>query len=245
MEKKKLLIADAAEEFRLALADMLQGTYHVRSCRTGKEALALLRSFEPDVMVLDLMLPELDGISLLQSASAEGLCPMVLATTRFSSSYVFDSTDHLGIEYVMMKPCDLRATIARIHDLSRRIRHSTSVSEDPRTQTAALLTALNMPTKLDGYDYLLEIIPSEVRRPGQSFTKELYPSAGAIFGVDKSNVERSIRNAIAAAWNHRDEQVWLRFFSPESDGSLRRPTNSTFICQLANAIRMNSGIENL
>lgn len=237
MEKKKLLIADATEEFRLALTDMLQETYHLRTCRTGMEALALLRSFQPDILVLDLMLPELDGISLLQHASAEGLCPMVLATTRFSSSYVYDSTDQLGIEYIMMKPCDLRATIARIHDLSKRIRCAQPAPTDPETLTAAILSELGMPTKLDGYSYLLKAIPSEVRCPGQSFSKELYPSVAAFFDTDKANVERSIRNAISGAWEHRNEEVWLKYFPPNADGSLRRPTNSTFICQLANAIR--------
>lgn len=78
MDAMKLLIADGNEEFRRALAAELQGAYHVRCCGDGKEALSLLRSFVPDVLVLDLMLPELDGISLLQSAASAGLCPMVL-----------------------------------------------------------------------------------------------------------------------------------------------------------------------
>ena len=97
MDRQKLLIADGTEDFRLALSEILQETYHVCSCQNGKEALALLRSFQPDVLVLDLMIPGLDGISLLQAASSEGICPMVLATTRVSNSYVLDSAYRLGV----------------------------------------------------------------------------------------------------------------------------------------------------
>lgn len=69
MRKLKLLIADAGEEFRLALEERLHNTYTICGSGEGNEAMALLRSFRPDVMILDLMLPGLDGITLLQRAA--------------------------------------------------------------------------------------------------------------------------------------------------------------------------------
>ena len=113
MDAMKLLIADGNEEFRRALAAELQGAYHVRCCGDGKEALSLLRSFVPDVLVLDLMLPELDGISLLQSAASAGLCPMVLVTSRFYNDYILGALGELSVGYMMRKPCDIPATAAR------------------------------------------------------------------------------------------------------------------------------------
>lgn len=110
MDAMKLLIADGNEEFRRALAAELQGAYHVRCCGDGKEALSLLRSFVPDVLVLDLMLPELDGISLLQSAASAGLCPMVLVTSRFYNDYILGALGELSVGYMMRKPCDIPAT---------------------------------------------------------------------------------------------------------------------------------------
>ena len=101
MDTRKLLIADGNEEFRRALAAELQGAYHVRCCDDGKEALSLLRSFAPDVLVLDLMLPGLDGISLLQSAAASGLCPMVLVTSRFYNDYVLTALGELSVGYML------------------------------------------------------------------------------------------------------------------------------------------------
>lgn len=139
MDAMKLLIADGNEEFRRALAAELQGAYHVRCCGDGKEALSLLRSFVPDVLVLDLMLPELDGISLLQSAASAGLCPMVLVTSRFYNDYILGALGELSVGYMMRKPCDIPATAARIGDLSRHIRAPLVTPPDPQTQVTNLL----------------------------------------------------------------------------------------------------------
>ena len=79
----KLLIAEGSEEFRQALAEKVTGAYLIRVCVEGKDALETMRSFRPDLMVLDLMLPGLDGVSLLQRASEEADPPTVLAVSCF------------------------------------------------------------------------------------------------------------------------------------------------------------------
>lgn len=171
MDARKLLIADGNEEFRRALAAELQGAYHVRCCDDGKEALSLLRSFAPDVLVLDLMLPGLDGISLLQSAAASGLCPMVLVTSRFYNDYVLTALGELSVGYMMRKPCDIPATAARIGDLSRQIRTPLVTPPDPQTQVTNLLLSLSVPSKLRGYAYLREAVPMMLKDPDQPITK--------------------------------------------------------------------------
>lgn len=242
MDTRKLLIADAAEDFRLALADALQGTYCVHVCQDGKDALALLHSFHPDILVLDLMLPELDGISLLQSAVDAGIHPMVLATTRFVSDYVLDAMDRFGVEYLMVKPCDIQAAAARISDLSQRLRQPFSLQPDHRVSVTNLLLALGVPTKLRGYTYLREAVLLMARNPGQSITKELYPAVAAACDSAASHVERSIRSAITAAWEHRDDRYWQQYFRTGADGILPRPSNATFISRLADSLRMNTDV---
>ena len=93
MDRKKLLIAEGTEDFRAALTDSLRGAFHLRECGDGNLAMEMLRRFQPDILVLDLMLPGLDGISLLQMAAAAGIRPMVLATTRFVSDYVLEAIE--------------------------------------------------------------------------------------------------------------------------------------------------------
>lgn len=239
MDALKLLIADGNEEFRLALAQALQGAYYVRSCESGKDALELLRSYGPDVFVLDLMLPELDGISLLQSAAAAGIRPMVLATTPFLTDYVLDAAQKLGIGYMMRKPCDIRATVARIRDLSQRLAPPPVSQPDPRTNVTNLLLSLGIPTKLHGYAYLREAILLMSRDPGQSITKELYPMVAELCGCNPKHVERSSRNAIEAAWRHRDDRIWQLYFQPGPNGIIPRPTNGTFISRLADSLQLS------
>ncbi len=146
MARAKVLIAESTEEFRLALAELLQEEYQVRSCQDGKEALALLHSFRPDVMVLDMMLSQLDSISLLQNATAAGICPVVLATTRYYTPYLSDSTTLWGIQYVMRKPCDLRATVERIGDLVHLAKAAPVKAVDPSTHVDTMLLSLNIPS---------------------------------------------------------------------------------------------------
>lgn len=236
MDAQKLLIAEGAEEFRANLAETLQGTYHVRTCKDGQEALSLLRSFRPDILVLDLMIPGLDGISLLQNAVSGGICPMVLATTKLLTPYICESAERLGIEYLIVKPCDIRATAARIGDLSQRIRQPLICTPDPRTFVSNLLVSLGVPTKLRGYPYLREAIILISRNRDQSITKELYPTVAATCGERGKNIERSIRTAIEKAWLRRDDRIWQMYFTPGADGIIPRPSNAEFISRLADSL---------
>ena len=118
METMTLLIADSSEEFCKSLIDALQGNYRIQTCRTGKEALEILRTSTPDLLIMDLMLPELDGLTLLQVLADSGIRPTVLATTRLTNDYVIATSTKLGVEYLMVKPCDIRAIAKRVRDLS-------------------------------------------------------------------------------------------------------------------------------
>lgn len=238
METLKLLIADGTEEFRLALTEQVRGIYQIRTCQEGHETLCMLHSFKPDVLVLDMMLPGLDGITLLQRAAEAGLRPMVLATTRLLNDYVIDSVSRLGVGYLMVKPCDVNATVARLQDLTERLKPPAVSRPDPRTAVSNMLLTLGIPTKLDGYGYLREAILVAMRRQGQMVTKEIYPAVGKTCNASATQVERSIRSAIKRAWERRDESVWRMYFQTGSDGMLERPTNAEFISQLADRMAM-------
>ena len=237
-EKLKMLIADGSEEFAAALADMVRGAYILRRSRDGLETLEVIGSFRPDILVLDLMLPGLDGISILNQAAAAGARPMVLATSRYVSDYVVEAMQRMGVGYLMVKPCDVRATVARLGDLSQRLKQPLFTRPDPRTAVSNLLLTLGVPTKLRGYAYLREAVLERIRDPAQSVTKELYPCVAALCCATTIQVERSIRSAIAAAWIRRDEQVWRLYFQPDPDGSLPRPTNAAFISRLADSVSL-------
>lgn len=237
MDATKLLIADSSEEFALALQDALLGPYHVRIARDGKEAEALLDSFRPDILVLDLVLPYLDGITLLQSAVSAGNCPRVLAMSVFFSDYMVDTMTELGVGYIMRKPCQVCAVAARVRDLRARIHPPRPVPSDPKNQAARILISMSFKAKWDGYLYLKEAIAFTIHQHNPSMTKELYPAIAALCDSRSDLVERSIRSAIESAWLHRDDRVWQQYFPAGPDGIISRPTNADFIARLTEVIR--------
>ena len=228
---RKLLIADCNEEYRTALAAALCSKYHVLCCRSGSEALALLQQEHPDIFVLDLMLPELDGLTLLERIAASGICPMVLAATPIFSEYVISCAQRLGIEYLVRKPCAIEAVASRIQDLSLRLK-SPKPKIDPASYVTELLLSLDISTKHNGFAYLREAIVLMAKDPAQSVTKVLYPEVARICDCHKENVERSIRTALDKAWERRDTEKWQQYFP----NARQRPSNAVFISRLAEAL---------
>lgn len=236
METISILIADSSEEFRSTLTNALQGNYRIFSCRSGKEALDFTLETPPDILILDLMLPELDGISLLQLIFASGIRPLVLATTKLYNDYVVDATVKLGVEYLMIKPCDIRAIVGRVKDLSNSLSKPILSAPDRRTHVSNLLVSLGVSTKLRGYSYLREAVLYMADNPMASVTKELYPAVARRFGCSGSQVERAIRNAIQGAWSQHPGGAWFQIFQSDAQGTVPRPSNSSFISCLADRI---------
>lgn len=230
---QKLLIVDATEEFRSALADAAKGIYIVRTCGDGEEALELAATFAPDILVLDLTVSGMDGLSLAQILSQGPVKPVILATTRFTSPYVLDAAGRTGIDYMMVKPCNIRAVLARLEDLVSCREPKVRARPDPKVSVSNLLLALGIHTNNKGYIYLREAIPLYAKDPQQSVTKELYPLVGKLCGGSVEQVERAMRTAIQRAWNQRDEQIWKMYFVTLADGFVKRPSNSEFISRLA------------
>ena len=232
----KLLIADESEDFRLALAQQLAGIYVIRMCRTGREALELAGSFRPDAIVMDVMLPELDGVSLIQQIRQMGLHSQILVTATFRTDYITTSLSRLGIGYMMIKPCDIRATVARLRELTEPMIPMTPARPDLKTAVTNHLQRLGVATKLRGFAYLREAIILYMRKPGQMVTKEIYPEVASLCDAEWKQVERSIRSAISGAYQRRNEAVWRQYFTCESDSVLERPSNTAFISAVANIL---------
>ncbi len=235
MRTPNLLIADSSEEFALSLSVALQASFKVRCCKNGKEALEHFQSDPPEVIVLDLMLPEIDGISFLHMIHQQNFHPTILATTRLISDYVIENVQKLGIGYLIVKPCDVSSIAERVLDLCKL--SSSAPAMSPKARVAYILSSLGIAVKLRGYAYLQDAILLMVERPGMSITKELYPSVGDIHNTTGVLVERSIRSAIKGAWEKRDNQVWQKYFLANADGDVPHPTTAQFIARLAEILR--------
>ena len=223
MAQYKVLIADSSEDFCRILEDQLKSFCSVCSCRTGSRALDLIKEYRPDFLILDLMLPELDGISLLFGITAVGACPGILATSCYVSSYILKAAEDLGVSYLMEKPCSAE----KITGILRRLlqAHSAGNTADRYARVSGALLQLGFSAKLRGYAYLREAVILLSRDPEMSILKELYPEVAGMFGVSADDVEHSIRSAAADAWNHRPEEIWNLYFGEEKI----RPSNAVLI----------------
>ena len=236
MQTRKLLIAESSDELRQALTDSLSERYHICACGSGDRALELLRNFSPDIIYIDLMLPQMDGIAVLQAAAREGIHPTVLAAVSFDTPYINNALSRLQIGYVVRRPCAPSIIAGHIDELSGIGLQQPLPQTDLAAATAALLNQLGMGNNLSGFQYLVTAMPMFLENPRQALTKELYPAIGKPYGKHWTQVERSIRNAIETAWNRRNERVWQRYFTPSADGTIPRPTNGQMLHSLHTAL---------
>ena len=219
-----LLIADSNDAFRQQLADAFQPYYRTLTCGNGQEALDLLCQENCDCLVLDLMLPELDGISMLETAVSRGVRPIVIAISPLFTQYTFDVAESLGIGYMIRRPCPVQAVVARMLDLEQRVNPAWA----SREQINRFLLWLGVSTVYNGYLPLVEALMLLAENPSQSITKVLYPEVAKRIGSGSKAVERNIRSAIEHAWNSGNAERWQKIF-PELN---ERPSNSLFFSRV-------------
>ena len=233
MEEKKILIAEASQEFSESLCDILGENYNLQVCHSGLAVKGLLEEFDPDVLVMDLTLPGLDGISLLKQICTLPVRPKILLTTCFMSPYVEAAIASLGVDMVVLKPCQVEILAERIEDLTQSEESQLMLRLQPRSSIATMLMELNIPPKRRGFVYLEKGIHQYLQHPGQGMTKTIYPDLAREYRTQPGAVERAIRQVIHESWAKRDDRVWRIYFTPERDGSVSRPTNAEFISGLA------------
>lgn len=231
-----LLIADGSESFVTMLISELGTQFQIRTCADGEEALKLLPQYQPDILILNLMLPYVDGLMVLQKSSFRP--SLILATTMYMSAYVEQAVHALEIDYTMISPSP-EAVAERLRDLLHQ--YTTIPGDaDPNSSITHHLHLLKVPTHLDGYRQLCLALPMFVENPQQLLTKELYPAVAELCSCkDSRAVEHSIRKAIQAAWRHRDNATWHKYFAGNSGAC---PTNKEFLCRLAEILSAKTGV---
>ena len=239
MPPKKLLIADEDIVMTDALSHLLTGRYLIKTCQDGLQAYSHCREWIPDLIVLDLELRQLDGISLLKQIARDGHTPMVLAATGFINHYVQETLLELNVGYLMRKPCKPEAVIEHIHSLNRKLRPPMPTADELIKPATAILAELGFANNRDGFRYLQAGIPLLTLDRNQRFSKELYPAIGRLCGGTESQIEKDIRESIQAAWKLRDDAVWSKYFGLDKNGTTPKITNTVFISTLADYLLTN------
>ena len=221
-----LLIAERSDDLCAMLTGTFRKEFEITVCRDGCAALEQLRKQKPDVLILDLSLPEIDGITILEELAGD-VPSVVLVLTDSSDPYVYQTVINLGAHHILLKPCRTQAIFSHIKRLLQFI--PSADAHDPQSVAAAHLTLLGFDIELDGYQYLKLAIPRFAQDPGLRLGKELYCDIGQAFGVGYASVEHAIRASIKTAWAKRDATVWDSYFPR----CTKYPCNKQFIAKLA------------
>ena len=243
-----VFIADSAEDFCAGLTAALQraGGFHVvGTASDGEQAIRQIQERKPDILVLDLMLPKKDGLTVLKSIADMDRRPAVLATSAFVSTYVSAAASNLGVRYLMQKPCDLTALAEQLEsvrggEVLRMVPQRRPDKTSIESMVTGIIHEIGVPAHIKGYQYLREAIIIAVNDMDviNAITKVLYPQVAKTFQTTPSRVERAIRHAIEVAWDRGDLDTLQRFFGYTVSNTKGKPTNSEFIALIADKLQL-------
>lgn len=263
MQPLKVLIADDNREFADILQEFISSQADMEVCGVaynGSEAVELVRSRKPDVLILDIIMPVLDGIGSLERLSEmPGPQPKVIMLTAFGQEIVTRRAIELGVSYFILKPFDMPVLVDRIRQVTNDepvlapvaatlvSSHQGPVfgpnrltKHDVDSAITHIIHEIGVPAHIKGYHYLREaigIVFQDVEILG-SITKTLYPRIAERFKTTPSRVERAIRHSIEVAWGRGDMDAIRTVFGYTVSASKTKPTNSEFIAMIADKLRM-------
>lgn len=230
----RILVANQHNDFMKRIGEQLSGTCEIKFTSNGHKVLDLCCTYKPDLLVLDLELPHLDGLSILRAISSCGQKIDVLAITVCSESeYVLRQLAQLGVHYILPKPCTAAAAVSRIYEMMQMNRGDNWSLED---EANSLLLSLGMRMNLSGYTCIREAIMMLLKDDSLQLTKSVYPAIAEKIGRTPQCVERVIRSAVNDAWNRRNERLWNMYFKPDRSGEISCPTNGYFISRMCMSI---------
>jgi two-component system response regulator (stage 0 sporulation protein A) len=270
MEEPKIsiIIADDNREFHNILKDCfsMQNDMVVTGiAENGVDALKLIKEKQPDLIILDIIMPMLDGLGVLEEINKINLEPMprIIVLSAVGNEKITQRAISLGADYYILKPFNIEVLIKRIRQmLNSTIGDSTYIKKalicndnteiktnayqqvDIITQITNIMHGIGMPPHLKGYMYIREAINMLVNNIEllSSVTKKLYPLLGEKFNTTDSKIERAIRNAIEVTWNKSSVETINKFFGYSISTKKRKPTNSEFLATVAdNLILQNKG----
>ncbi len=267
-EKITVLIADDNQEFSTTLATYLKNQEDmvvIGRAKDGNEAVDMISNLMPDVVLLDVIMPHLDGIGVLEKINMIKMHkrPICIMLSAVGQDKITKKAIELGAEYYVVKPFDIELLINRIRELKnyKPSQNNNFISKDtqlPKSQyieiannnekseenLEALVTnvihEVGVPAHIKGYQYLREAIIMVVNDIDviNQITKSLYPKIANKFSTTPSRVERAIRHAIEVAWGRGQQDVVENIFGYTISAAKGKPTNSEFIAMIADKLRL-------
>ncbi len=216
----------------------------VKTIDNGKEGLEYIlnnkNSF--DVILMDIIMPEMDGIEILENMQKNNIKKNVIILTSYKKEATIKMVSRYDVDYYMIKPFDLSTLEKRILDIVNLEEEKTTKSNKVEIEISKLLHALGIPSHIRGYQYIRESVYMMFENPDMigGITKLIYPEIAMRFDTTASRVERAIRHAIEVSWSRGDYELMEELFGHSVDYDRSKPTNSEFIATLADNLRLKS-----
>ncbi|WP_054708483.1 sporulation transcription factor Spo0A [Shouchella patagoniensis] len=225
----------------------------VGTAYNGQECLTVVEEKAPDVLLLDIIMPHLDGLAVLERLSQKAKKPQIIMLTAFGQEDVTKRAVDFGAAYYVLKPFDMDALMDKIREIGgnklTRAKSSSLTFSAPRNEgrqinldasITSIIHEIGVPAHIKGYMYLREAITmvyKDIELLG-SITKVLYPDIAKKFNTTASRVERAIRHAIEVAWSRGNIDSISTLFGYTVSHSKAKPTNSEFIAMVADKLRI-------
>lgn len=249
MKTTKLLVIDESKDFIKAVHNNFENSASIDvslEANDGDRGLELIetRQGEYDVIIMDLVLPKRDGLSILEEMRNRGLNKNVIVLTSYNSQDMIRRVSAFGVDYYMLKPFDFKELEKRVLELTNDRYYDSKFIDiyhnNLQISITKILHQLGVPSHIKGYQYIREGISILYDDPSMigGITKELYPTIACKFDTTVSRVERAIRHAIEVSWNRGNWDLMEDIFGHSVDIDKAKPTNSEFIVTIADKLRL-------
>ncbi len=265
-EKISVLIADDNSEFANTLSGYLlnhDDMEVVGMARDGNEAVDIIKDVKPDIALLDVIMPHLDGLGVLEQIQELNIDkkPLCIMLSAVGQDKITQKAINLGAEYYVVKPFDIELLIKRIREvklyqnvpirpmyINREIKaqyielepHAKKDEKNLEALVTNIIHEVGVPAHIKGYQYLREAIMMVINDIDviNQITKQLYPDIAEKYKTTPSRVERAIRHAIEVAWGRGEQATVENIFGYTVSASKGKPTNSEFIAMIADKLRL-------
>ncbi|NLO40321.1 MAG: sporulation transcription factor Spo0A [Ruminiclostridium sp.] len=258
----RILVADDNVEFGEIVCDYLANSDDidiVGRAEDGLEAINLIDDLQPDIVILDIIMPHVDGLAVLEHyyrvpASQK---PMFIVLSAVGQDKITQQAVSLGAEYYIVKPFDLEILVERIRQLRKGeviISRSEAPRSVPKAQMAKpfsmegritqIMRDVGVPAHIKGYQYMRDavLLVIDDMELISSVTKRLYPELARRYKTTPSRVERAIRHAIEVAWTRGQVETIHDLFGYTINTKKGKPTNSEFIAMIADKLRLEAKV---
>ncbi len=260
MKKIKIGIADDNKEFCDILMDYFKEKENIEVLfvtNDGVKTIEAVKEYMPEVLILDMVMPHVDGLGVLESINSTDLevYPKTIVLSAVGQETITQKSINMGAEYYIVKPFSFDILLKRINQLAgkentadNKLNYARTISSSKRDnfheeleiEITNIIHEIGVPAHIKGYHYLRDAIMMVVEDMELlgAVTKELYPAIAKKNGTTPSRVERAIRHAIEVAWNRGKIETIDKLFGYTVQHDKGKPTNSEFIAIISDKLRL-------